>query len=123
MPSEYPEKPKSLSLDSVATYLAEFETAFARNRVVDEMTVKSVKVEIQGEFDGSETGAGFVASSNVQVMYTMDTNDTETALGDIEYAANYYVDSELVYRIQTDTETVDPRDGGSKRLVQCGSSS
>ena len=120
-PSEYPEKPNRLSADSVATYLSEFETAFGRNRAIDELVITSVDVEIQGGFDGTEAGDGYVASSDVQVMFTTDADGTETAVGDSKYVANYYVDPELVYRHQTDLESMDPRDSGRKRLVQCGS--
>ncbi|QLG28541.1 hypothetical protein HUG10_13720 [Halorarum halophilum] len=120
-PSEYPKKPGTLSADSVATYLSEFETTFGRNRAIDELVSTSVDVEIQGGFEGSEAGDGYVASSNVQVMFTTDADGTETAVGDIKYVANYYVDPELVYRHQTDIEPMDPRDSDRKLLVQCGS--
>lgn len=121
-PSEYPEKPATLSADSVATYLSSFETAYARNRTISDVAVTSVDVEIQGGFDdASETGDGYVASSNVQIMYTREAEGTETPSGDVKYVANYYVDLELVYWHRTDLEPMDPRDSDRKLLVQCES--
>jgi hypothetical protein len=115
---EYPRRPDELTTDSVQKYLSEFESAYARNYTINEFIVSSVNVVVR-DFEVSEVNGGFLASSDVQVIYTQESDgDGPTPTGDRKYRTNYYV-STAVYRSETDMETVDARTHRPRQLVAC----
>lgn len=98
--------------------MSSFETAYARNSIIEESSVNSVNVEVQGGFDVTTTKEGFLGHANIQVMYTKDAGE-QTATGDEKYTANYFVSKALAYRVESDVTEVDPRDRQDSQLVAC----
>jgi len=118
-PYKYPDKPDSLTPDSVKSYFKSFEVSYSSNALLEETSASSINVEIR---DTSITSVdeGFLAHLKVQVMYTVSNDQTPTSTGDKKHTANYFVNSGLIYRAETDSiENTDPRNHSSKVLVEC----
>jgi hypothetical protein len=102
----------------VADYLADFETAFAWNRILDEHApVTSLSIDTTTAWMPEAAGEGFLASSRIETGYTKEGDDDPTTR---TYIASYYVSPDPVYRVETDSEAVDPRTHPDRQLVQCG---
>lgn len=114
----YPTKPAELTDQSVLEYLADFETAFAWNRVLEtaDGTVVSLNIDTLDGFFPDETGDGYLASSGMGVSYT--TADETTTQR--EYVASYFVSPGPVYRTESAGDAADPREQEETTLVQCG---
>lgn len=118
-PQGYGTKPRELTVQSVADYLADFETGFAWNRILSEQApVASLSVNTTTAWMPETADDGFIASSRIETEYANDSGESPTAR---TYVASYYVSQALVYRAETDSEPVDPRTRADRRLVQCGS--
>ncbi|EMA29713.1 hypothetical protein [Haloarcula japonica] len=117
----YPQKPETLTTDSILLYLDDFETAFAWNRVLQTAeTVTSVGVNNLEGFWPDETGDGYLASSGIRVSYSTADGDRSER----EYVANYFVSPGPVYRYESSNEPVTPEtDAEETLLVQCGADS
>lgn len=113
----YPRKPTSLTVQSVAEYLSDFETAFAWNRILQTEGVTSLNIDTLDGFIPDETGDGFLASSGMRLTYSADTAGGSE---EREYVANYFVSPGPVYRVESRTESVAPRESEETQLVQCG---
>lgn len=114
----YPEAPLPLDEDSVREFLNEFETAYARNETIQDQSVSSVNIEIQGGFDVEAVDQGFLAHGNIQVMYTKDGGE-QTPSGDKKYRVNYFVSTSAVLRTESDFEDLDPREEEDSKVVAC----
>ncbi|MFB6309945.1 MAG: hypothetical protein ABEH64_02055 [Salinirussus sp.] len=115
----YGTKPQELNAQSVADYLADFETAYAWNRIlVDHGPVSRLNIDTTTPWTPERDGAGFLASSRIETSYTPEDGDEPV---EAAYVASYYVASGPVYRAQTDADAVDPRSHPDRVLVQCGS--
>ena len=120
-PQGYGTKPQELTQLSVADYLADFETAYAWNRILDEHSpVTNLGVDTTTPWEPAPAGDGFIASSRIEVSYAKEPDVTPTSR---IYVASYFVSTEAVYRVETDSEAVDPRNHPDRQLVQCGGDS
>lgn len=118
-PQGYGTKPQELTPVSVADYLADFETAYAWNRILaEDDVITSLGVNTTTPWTPDATGDGFLASSRIETEYS-----TEEGANRVErvYVASYFVAAGPVYRVETDSESVDPRTHPDRELVQCGS--
>jgi len=114
----YGTKPDTLTAQSVADYLSDFETAFAWNRILaatDGLT--NINVDTIDGFQPEAAGDGFLAGSRIETSYSTDGGETTTQDA---YVTNYFVSPGPVYRVETDDDRVDPRDRSDRQLVQCG---
>ncbi|MDX1748567.1 MAG: hypothetical protein R3324_21760, partial [Halobacteriales archaeon] len=117
-PQGYGTKPQELTLQSVADYLADFETAYAWNRIlVEQRPVTNLGVDTQTPWTPEAAGEGFLASSRIETSYAKQGDQSPTTR---TYVASYFVSAGPVYRVETDGETVDPRAHPDRELVQCG---
>lgn len=117
----YGTKPGELTAQSVADYLADFETAFAWNRLlVEHADLASIGVDTKEPWVPEVAGVGYVASSRIEISYASNPNEEPTTR---RYVPSYYVDPGPVYRVETENEAVDPRDHRDRQLVQCGEDS
>ncbi|MFB6303666.1 MAG: hypothetical protein ABEH47_00745 [Haloferacaceae archaeon] len=117
-PKGYGTKPRELTPQSVADYLADFETAYAWNRLLEEHSpVTNLGVDTITPWTPETAGEGFLASSRIETSYAKDPDVTPTTR---TYVASYYVSADPVYRVETEDEAVDPRAHPDRRLVQCG---
>lgn len=117
-PTGYGTKPQTLVAQSVADYLADFETGFAWNRMLEEHSpLTNVGVDTTTPWEPEPAGDGFVAWSRIETSYV-----TEGSSEPVEraYVANYYVSAGPVYRVETESDPVDPRERSDRQLVQCG---
>jgi hypothetical protein len=112
----YPRKPTTLTVQSVAEYLSDFETAYAWNRILATNDVTSLNIDTLDGFVPDETGDGFIAASRTHVTYS--TTDERT--NERSYVANYFVSPAPVYRRESETDPVTPRGAEETVLVQCG---
>lgn len=116
-PQDYGSKPASLTDQSVADYLGSFELAFAWNRILGENdSVRSLGIETGDGYRPERAGAGYLASNRMRLEYAVGEDDEST---EDEYVASYYVSAGPVYRVETDSEPVDPRTRSDRDLVQC----
>ncbi|MDX1692072.1 MAG: hypothetical protein R3290_13720 [Acidimicrobiia bacterium] len=114
----YGTKPQELTAQSVADYLADFETAYAWNRLlVEDADLTSLGVDTLEPWVPEVAGAGFLASSRLEVSFAREPSDDPTTR---TYVVSYYVDPGPVYRVETADEPVDPREARDRELVQCG---
>ena len=117
-PQGYGTKPTELTPLSVADYLSDFETAFAWNRILQENDeVNSLGVNTVDGYQPDTVDGGFLASSRIEIHYTVGEDHELT---EREYVTNYFVSEGPVYRVETDTDPVDPRTHPDRQLVQCG---
>lgn len=117
-PEGYGTKPQELTEQSVGDYLADFETAFAWNRILAEHDpVRSLGVNTTTAWAPEPAGEGFLASSRIETDYTKEESTEPT---ERTYVANYHVAPGPVYRVETESEAVDPRTHSDRQLVQCG---
>jgi hypothetical protein len=116
--TQYPEKPSSFDERPVKWYVTEFEVAYSRNEIVQQDSIKSVNVDIQGGFEVEPVDTGFLAHGSVQVMYTKESGE-QTASGDIKHRSNYFVSDSVVQRVESTTENVDPREAVGAQIVAC----
>lgn len=117
-PQGYGTKPMELTEQSVADYLSDFETAFAWNRILqanDDLT--SLGVNTVDGYTPEAADDGYRSSSRIETYYTVGEDQELT---EREYVTNYYVSDGPVYRVETDSEPVDPRAHSDRQLVQCG---
>ncbi|AZH26044.1 hypothetical protein [Haloplanus aerogenes] len=114
----YGTKPQELTQQSVADYLADFETAYAWNRILDDHSpVARLNIDTTTPWNPEPAGAGFLASSGIETSYTPEGSEESSERA---YVASYYVSPDPVYRVQTEAESVDPRSHPDRQLVQCG---
>ena len=114
----YGTKPRELTAQSVADYLADFETAYAWNRLlVEDADLASLGVDTLEPWVPEVAGAGYLASSRLEVSFAREPGDDPTTR---RYVASYYVEPGPVYRVETADEAVDPREARDRVLVQCG---
>lgn len=114
----YGTKPQELTVQSVADYLVDFETAYAWNRILAEHApVSNIGVDTTTAWTPEPAGEGYLASSRIETSYAKDGSDEPTRRS---YVASYFVSAEPVYRVEADTEAVDPRTHPDRELVQCG---
>lgn len=107
-----------LNEQAVADYLSDFETGFAWNRILQENTdVTSLGVNTVDGYTPEAVDTGYISSSRIEIHYTIG-EDME--LTEREYVTNYFVSEGPVYRVETDSEPVDPRMRSDRQLVQCG---
>lgn len=116
--TKYPDQPSSFNEPAVRDFLIEFETAYARNKTIQDSVVISVSVVVQGGFKIESVTGGFLAHGNVQVMYDTDVGE-QTATGDIKYRANYFISDLVAHRVETMSENIDPRGESDSRIVAC----
>lgn len=120
-PKGYGTKPQELTQQSVADYLADFETAYAWNRILAEHApVTNIGVDTTTAWTPEPAGEGFLASSRIETSYAKEGSDEPTRRA---YVASYFVSAGPVYRVETDSEPVDPRTHPNRQLVQCGTDS
>jgi hypothetical protein len=114
----YPQKPETLSDQSILEYLDDFETSFAWNRVLQSAEgVTSLNVDNLDGFGSDETGDGFLASSGIRVSYSTEDGSSDER----EYVANYFVAPGPVYRYESDGDPAAPEPGDEETaLVQFG---
>lgn len=118
-PQGYGTKPMELIEQSVGDYLADFETAYAWNRILTEHApVTSLGVNTTTPWTPETTDDGFVAWSRIETDYTKEGDDDPTTR---TYIANYYVSQGPVYRVESESEPVDAATHPDRQLVQCGS--
>lgn len=118
-PLGYGTKPQELTGQSVADYLADFETAYAWNRILDKYApVVSLNINTTTPWTPEKNDDGFLASSRIETEYTKEVGDDPVTR---VYVASYYVSPSPVYRVETESESVDPRTHPDWELVQCGS--
>lgn len=114
----YGTKPRELVAQSVANYLADFETAYAWNRLlVEHADLASLGVETLEPWVPEAAGPGYLASTRLEVTYATTPGADPVRR---RYVASYYVSPGPVYRVETADEPVDPRDHRDRQLVQCG---
>lgn len=117
-PTGYGTKPMELTAQAVADYLADFETAYAWNRLlVEHGDLATLSVDTTTPWVPESVGPGYLASSRLEVAYGTSP-DVEPVSRD--YVASYYVSAGPVYRVETEDEAVDPRTHPERQLVQCG---
>ncbi|GCF12692.1 hypothetical protein Harman_06270 [Haloarcula mannanilytica] len=114
----YPQKPETLSTESILLYLDDFETAFAWNRVLQTSeTVTSLSVDNLNGFWPDETGDGYLAASGIRVSYSTEAGSANER----EYVANYFVSPGPVYRYESTNDPATPEPESEETLlVQCG---
>jgi hypothetical protein len=116
-PTGYGTQPPELTEQSVADFLADFETVFAWNRILNEHApLTSLSINTTTAWMPEPAGAGFLASSRIETGYAKEGDDGPTTR---TYIASYHVAPGPVYRAETDSEAVDPRTHPDRQLVQC----
>lgn len=117
-PKGYGTKPTELTQQSVADYLADFETAYAWNRILAAHSpVTNLGVNTTTPWTPEPAGEGYLSSSRIETSYAKEATNTAISR---TYVASYYVSTEPVYRAETDDDPVDPRTHPNRQLVQCG---
>ncbi|MDX1746703.1 MAG: hypothetical protein R3324_12255, partial [Halobacteriales archaeon] len=117
-PQGYGTKPQELTPQSVSDYLADFETAYAWNRILAERSpVTNLGVDTTTPWTPEAANGGYLASSRIETSYAKEGDASPTTRS---YVASYFVAADPVYRVETDREAVDPRTHPDRELVQCG---
>lgn len=117
-PKGYGTKPQELTPQSVADYLADFETALAWNRLLSEHdTLTNIGVNTLTPWSPAAAGTGYIASSEIETSYATEADGDPT---ERTYVASYFVAAGPVFRVETASEPVDPRTHRDRQLVQCG---
>lgn len=117
-PQGCPSKPMELTEDSVATYLSDFETGFAWNRILQENDdVNGLVVNTVDGYTPDAADTGYLASSRIDIRFTGGVDHEMTERSSV---TNYYVSEGPVYRVETGSDPSDPRTHPDRQLVQCG---
>lgn len=107
-----------LSEDSVATYLSDFETGFAWNRILQENDdVNSLVANTVDGYTPEAADTGYLASSRIDIRFTVGEGHGRT---ERSYVTNYYVSEGPVYRVETGSDPSGPRTHPDRQLVQRG---
>lgn len=114
-PRNYPEKPDELSVETVESYVREFERAYKVNRAIQEYDLVRYDFLSWGVSDVHEVEGGFVATVGGQVApfwYRGTTTESTPYHADEDYVASFLVSDRAVWRASgVGSDPPDPKAG------------
>jgi hypothetical protein len=114
-PRTYPEKPDELSVETVESYIREFERAYKVNQAIQEYELVGYDFLSWGVSDVQEVEAGVVATVGGQVApfwYQGTSTESTPYHADEDYIASFLVSERAVWRASgVGSEPPDPKSG------------
>lgn len=113
-PVPYPDRPATLTSDSVHAFITDLEQAYVYNREADEGNVTNISFDPEPD-NVTRLDDGWVVRIETGVSEYSCTNGT-LSVGDGYYTARYFLNESAIYRAQDggDGPVGDPRKYGTK---------